>query len=69
MSKYISNIENIIDSPLTLIRMSKFDLDNLLLDDKYNKQNLRELVKRCLKDLKEWKEHAEYLNELREENE
>lgn len=46
---------NIIDNVKALMDMSEDELTETLLDDKYNKANLRELVRRTLKEAKEYK--------------
>lgn len=43
---------SIIDNPKELINLSRDDLDDILLNDKYNRPMLRELVRRTLKELK-----------------
>lgn len=57
----------IIDSVLKLIELSDDEIDELLLDEKYNKANLRELVRRSLKATKEYKRALEYEQNEREE--
>lgn len=51
---------NIIDSPSYLTRLSEDGLREILLDEKYNKANLRELVRWCVKELNEQKEAINY---------
>lgn len=43
-----------------LLALSKSDLDEILLAENYNKANLRELVRRCLKVANEYKKAFEY---------
>lgn len=44
---------NIIDDVLTLSKLQKDELDETLLSDKYNNSaNLRELIKRCIHQIK-----------------
>lgn len=42
---------NIIDNPIDLTKLSEQELDELLLDQKYNNQNLRQLVRMCIVSL------------------
>jgi hypothetical protein len=44
-------MSNIIDSPVQLRQLTYERLDEVLLDEKYNKANLRQLVRECLKTL------------------
>lgn len=44
---------SIIDIPYMLSTLNENELNEKLLDDKYNKSNLRELVRRCLYELKQ----------------
>lgn len=45
----------IIDEVQGLMELSIDELDEVLLDDKYNKANLRELVRRTLKEASKYK--------------
>jgi hypothetical protein len=56
----------IIDGPLELIKKNNYELDDILNDPKYNLPNFRELVRRCLKELKEYMEYSKYLSEQNE---
>jgi hypothetical protein len=51
---------NIIDSVNELMKLTEDELTEALLDEKYNKANLRELVKRSLGTAKEYKQAFEY---------
>ncbi len=48
--------EKIIDDINKLMKMSRGELDETLLDEKYNKANLRELVRRLTKETKLYKD-------------
>ncbi|GLO66179.1 hypothetical protein [Oceanobacillus kimchii] len=52
--------ERIIDNVDYLLGLSEDELNELLIDDKYNKANLRELVKRTLKYANDYKKAFEY---------
>lgn len=41
----------IIDDPMVLRQISDSGIDDILLDEKYNKANLRQLIRECLKAL------------------
>lgn len=51
---------NIIDDLYKLIDMPREELDEILLDKKYNKALLRELIRRCIRELKFYKEQSDY---------
>ena len=57
----------IIDEPRQLMALSDDELTNALLSDKYNKANLRELIRRTLKVTNEYKKAFEYEIYKREE--
>lgn len=62
----------IIDSVQDLMKLSREELDEVLLSEKYNKSNLRELVRNSLKVANEYKSAFEYelsLNENKDDNE
>ena len=44
-----------IDSINDLLKAGPDTLDEMLLDSKYNKANLRELIRRLIKEMQEWK--------------
>lgn len=46
----------IIDDIYKLINMSRDELDETLLDEKYNKANLRELIRRLIPELRNYRE-------------
>lgn len=52
---------NIIDDPKELIKLTIEERDELLLDDKYNKVNLRQLIRDCLLIIRLNNEHIDYL--------
>lgn len=52
-------MNGIIDKPSSLINLSGDELAELLLDDKYNKTNLRELVKKCIHMCKVYKDMSD----------
>lgn len=52
--------QKIIDDINKLLGFSDDELNEVLLDDKYNKANLRELVRRVLFNIKEYKNAFEY---------
>ncbi|KAF6565403.1 hypothetical protein G9G63_09605 [Paenibacillus sp. EKM202P] len=59
-------MDKIIDDTKELVLLSPEKLDDKLLEEKYNKANLRELVRRSLKEVKEYKsafEHQLKVNE------
>ncbi len=51
---------SIIDDVDKLMEMSREELDEVLLDKKYNKALLRELVRRCLYKAKNYKKEYDY---------
>ncbi|MGV6935956.1 hypothetical protein ACWA2B_10620 [Paenibacillus sp. CMM36] len=53
-------MNKIIDDIKELVLLSPEKLDKKLLEEKYNKPNLRELVRRSLKEIKEYKSAFEY---------
>lgn len=53
-------LNNIIDDIDKLIDMPREELDEILLDKKYNKALLRELIRRCIRELKFYKEQSDY---------
>lgn len=50
----------IIDDVEYLMNLNEDELNVALLDEKYNKQNLRELVRRTLKSTNDYKKAFEY---------
>ena len=50
----------LIDDVKYLMGLNEDELEEILLNEKYNKQNLRELVKRTLKVTSEYKKAFEY---------
>lgn len=52
--------ERIIDDVDQLLKLSSDELTEVLLENKYNKQNLRVLVKRSLQSVKTYKDAFEY---------
>jgi hypothetical protein len=60
--------ERIIDDVEYLMGVSSFKLDEILTDPKYNKANLRELVRRSLSVANEYKEAFEYERYEKEES-
>lgn len=52
--------KNIIDDIHDLMRLSEDELTEALLNEKYNKANLRELVRRSLGAVREYKKAFEY---------
>lgn len=50
----------IIDDVEYLMSLNENELNDVLLNDKYNKQNLRELLRRTLKKTNEYKKAFEY---------
>lgn len=52
--------DKIIDNVKHLMDLNEYELELILSDEKYNKQNLRELVKRTLKIASEYKNAFEY---------
>ncbi len=54
-------MNTILDNPKSLMNLSREELDEILLDSKYNRPMLRELVRRCLKEMKDARETIEYL--------
>lgn len=59
---------SLIDDPLKLMTLEDRELDETLLDEKYNKALLRELVRRSLKVAKDYKGNYEYEKESSEES-
>lgn len=59
--------KKIIDDVYDLINLSEDELNEVLLDEKYNKALLRELVRRSLKTVNEYKKAFEYEKYEREE--
>ena len=59
-------MNNLIDNPYDLLSKSRNELDEILLDEKYNKANLRELVRRTLKMANEMKYSIDYYKKLDE---
>ncbi|MFL1672549.1 hypothetical protein [Paenibacillus dendritiformis] len=65
---------NIIDEVSDLLKLDEEELTEKLLSEKYNKANLRELVRRCLKEVHEYKvafyfekqEHENFRNNINE---
>ena len=53
-------MNKIIDDIKDLMLLSPEKLDEKLLEEKFNKANLRELVRRSLKEIKEYKSAFEY---------
>lgn len=54
-------MKNIIDNPIDLAKLNSDDLEDILLDPKYNVQNLRELCKRCVKVIQGEQEYSSYM--------
>lgn len=54
-------MNNIIDSPIELVKLKSDDLNELLLNPKYNKPNLKELCIRCIRMLNAYMEYADNL--------
>lgn len=52
--------KNIIDDIHDLMRLSEDELTEVLLNEKYNKANLRELVRRSLETARDYKKAFEY---------
>lgn len=50
----------IIDNPHKLMKLSRDELDDILLQEKYNKALLRELVRRSLTVANDYKQALEY---------
>lgn len=50
----------LIDDVKYLMGLNEDELEEILLNEKYNKQNLRELIKRTLKVTSEYKKAFEY---------
>ena len=48
--------KNIIDDMNSLINMSREELDETLLDEKYNRANLRELIRRIIPELRNYRD-------------
>lgn len=65
--------EKMIDAPETLMVLSEDELTEKMLEPTYNGANLRELVRRCIRKLNEYKTAFQYQVEknqvLEEENE
>lgn len=51
---------NLLDDVESLMEMGEFELDELLLDNKYNKALLREQLRRTIKKANEYKRAFEY---------
>ena len=49
----------IIDNPLDLMELSDWEIDQKLLDQKYNTANLRELVRRFIALSREYKDSSD----------
>ncbi|KZE65114.1 hypothetical protein AV545_04110 [Paenibacillus jamilae] len=60
-------MNKIIDDIKELVLLSPEKLDEKLLEEKYNKPNLRELVRRSLKEIKEYKSAFEYQLKVNED--
>ncbi|MNW62898.1 hypothetical protein D3C74_410550 [compost metagenome] len=60
-------MNKIIDDIKELVLLSPEKLDEKLLEEKYNKPNLRELVRRNLKEIKEYKSAFEYQLKVNED--
>ncbi|MFJ6264393.1 hypothetical protein ACIQGW_05135 [Lysinibacillus xylanilyticus] len=56
-----------IDRVEDLMKLSRDELDEVLLKEKYNKANLREVIRRTLAFANDYKDACEYLNKVREE--
>lgn len=50
-----------------LMKLSSDELDEVLLQEKYNKANLREVIRRTLAVAIGYKDSCEYLNKVRDE--
>lgn len=60
MSSLLDNVRKLLDLP-------EDELRELLLDEKYNKANLREMIRRLIKQTKEYKRAFEYEREANKE--
>jgi len=61
-------MNNLIDDVHELMKLSESELTEKLLDDKYNKANLRELVRRSLKLASDYEKAYHYQQQVAEEN-
>ncbi|MEK3955835.1 MULTISPECIES: hypothetical protein [unclassified Psychrobacillus] len=62
--------KSMIDEVKELLALTETELDEILLSEKYNKANLRELVRRCLQVANEYKIAFEYeISEAKKETE
>lgn len=57
-------MNNIIDNPKDMLKLSRDELDEILIEKYNNSALLRELIRRCLKDLSKQIELSEYYYEL-----
>ncbi|MBP3038079.1 hypothetical protein J9303_00970 [Bacillaceae bacterium Marseille-Q3522] len=58
---------NIIDNVSKLMLLADDELTEILLQEKYNKQNLRELVRRALDEAYFWKRQYTMINNTQNE--
>jgi hypothetical protein len=59
----------LIDDVNKIMELSEDELNELLIHNKYNKANLRELLRRTLASTKEYKKVYEYERTVREQKE
>ena len=55
---------NIIDNPIELSKLSRDEIDDILLQVKYNKANLRELIRNSVLTIRSKNKEIEYYKEV-----
>lgn len=57
----------LLDRIEDLMKLNRDELDEVLLQEKYNKANLREVIRRALAVANDFEDSYEHLNKVREE--